>query len=239
MLEIRKSEDRGIGKLDWLDARFTFQFGPYTDPNQIGFSDLRLLNDDQVKGGGGFAEHEHRDTEVFSYVLAGELAHKDSMGQGSVVRAGDVITMSTGSGITHSEFNNSKTEGLRFLQVWMSAAEKGVTPRYGQRHFPPAEKRGRMRLIISPDGRDESLTFHNDARVYAGLFHGDERDSVALGPNRYGYVHVIRGRVSVNGITLNEGDGARVRGEEQLSFSQGSDAEVLLFDMRPLEVPES
>ncbi len=239
MLEIRKSEDRGVGKLDWLDARFTFQFGPYKNPDQIGFSDLRLLNDDQVKGGGGFAEHEHKDTEVFSYVLSGELAHKDSMGEGSVVRPGEVITMSAGSGITHSEFNNSQTEGVHFLQIWMSAHQKGMTPRYGQRHFPDAEKRGRMRLIISPDGRHGSLPFGNDARIYAGLFDGAERDVVTLGPDRYAYVHVIRGRVAVNGTAFGDGDGARVRHEERLEFSNGSGAEVLLFDMRPLEVPES
>jgi len=239
MLELRKSDDRGVGKLDWLDARFTFQFGPYTNPAQVGFSDLRLLNDDRVTGGGGFAEHEHKDTEVFSYVLEGALAHKDSMGDGSVVRAGDVLTMTTGTGITHSEFNHSQTEPVRFLQIWMSAHRKGVAPRYAQQHFSAAEKRGRMRLIISPDGREGSLRFENDARVFAGLLDGAERAEVDLGPGRYAYVHVIRGSVRVNGTLLEEGDGARVRNEETLAFSDGRDAEALVFDMRPLEVPEA
>ncbi len=239
MLEMRKSADRGVGKLDWLDARFTFQFGPYKNPDQVGFSDLRLLNDDQVKGGGGFAEHEHKDTEVFSYVLSGELAHKDSLGEGSIVRPGEVIPMSTGSGITHSEFNNSKVDGVRFLQIWMSAHEKGAPPSYGQKHFPDAEKRGRLRLVISPDGSDGSLRFRNDSKVYAGLFDGPERAELALAANRYAYVHVIRGAVSLNGTPLEDGDGVRVRQESRLVFSDGRDAEVLVFDMRPLEVPEA
>jgi redox-sensitive bicupin YhaK (pirin superfamily) len=238
MFEMRKSDDRGVGKLDWLDARFTFQFGPYKDPNQIGFSDLRLLNDDNVKGGGGFATHEHKDTEVFSYVLSGALEHKDSMGYGSVVKPGEVLTMSAGSGITHSEFNHSKTDPVHFLQIWMVSGKKGVTPRYNQKQFPDAEKRGKLRLIISEDGRDGSLQFYQDTKIYAGLFTGAERDEVVLGPNRYAYVHVIRGSVSVNGQPFGDGDGARVRNEEKLVFSNGQDAEVLVFDMRPLEMPE-
>jgi quercetin 2,3-dioxygenase len=238
MLEIRKSEDRGIGKLDWLDARFTFQFGPYKNPDQIGFSDLRLLNDDLVKGGGGFAEHEHTDTEVFSYVLAGALEHKDSMGNGSVVRKGDVITMSTGRGITHSEFNHSKTEPVHFLQIWMTSKEKGVEPRYRQRHFTDAEKRGKLRLIISPDAAGDSLPFYQDTRIYAGLFDGGEHAALPLGANRFAYVHLIRGSLLVNDTRLNAGDGARVRHESRLFLSGGHDAEVLVFDMRPRELPE-
>jgi quercetin 2,3-dioxygenase len=238
MLEIRKSEDRGVGKLDWLDARFTFQFGPYKNPDQIGFSDLRLLNDDQVKAGGGFAEHEHRDTEVFSYVLSGALEHKDSMGYGSVVRKGDVITMSTGRGITHSEFNHSKADGVRFLQIWMTSNQRGVEPRYGQQHFSDAEKRGALRLIISPDGADRSLSFYQDTRIYAGLFNGAEHATLDLGPDRYAYVHVIRGRVKLNGTELNDGDGVRVRHERKLTLTDGHDAEVLVFDLRPHELPE-
>jgi len=238
MLEIRKSEDRGVGKLDWLDARFTFQFGPYKNPDQVGFSDLRLLNDDLVKGGGGFAEHEHKDTEVFSYVLDGALEHKDSMGYGSVIHKGDVITMSTGAGITHSEFNHSKTDPVHFLQIWMTSNQKGVTPRYGQRHFTDAEKRGRLRLIISPDGADSSLLFYQDTRIYAGLFDGAERATLELGPARYAYVHVIRGRILLNTTMLNAGDGVRVRHESRLVFSEGRNAEVLVFDMRPRELPE-
>jgi len=238
MLEMRKSEDRGVGKMEWLDARFTFEFGPYKNPEQIGFSDLRLLNDDNVKGGGGFATHEHKDTEVFSYVLEGALEHKDSMGYGSVVMPGEVLTMSAGSGITHSEFNNSKTDPLHFLQIWMVSGQKGIEPCYDQKAFPDSEKRGKLRLIISPDGRDGSLTFHQDTRIYAGLFDGAEKVDLKLAPNRYAYVHVIRGNVSVNGTQFNDGDGARVRNEEKLAFSNGQNAEVLVFDMRPQERPE-
>ena len=239
MLEIRRSEDRGVGKLDWLDARFTFSFGPYNDPEQMGFSDLKLLNDDRVKGGGGFATHEHKDMEVFSYVLAGALQHQDSMGGGSVVPAGDVLTMSAGTGITHSEFNHSKTDPVHFLQIWMLPDRKGVEPRYGQRHFPATEKRGCLRLIISPDGRDGSLPFYQDTRIYAGLFDAAERVELPLDADRYAYVHVIRGRVSLNGTPLGDGDGVRVRGERRLTLSDGDDAEVLVFDMRARERPEA
>ena len=239
MLEIRRSEDRGVGRLEWLDARFTFQFGPYRNPDQVGFSDLRLLNDDRVKGGGGFVEHEHADTEVFSYVLSGALEHKDSMGEGSVVRPGDVLTMTSGTGITHSEFNHSKTDPVHFLQIWMVAGQKGVAPTYGQRHFPDGEKRGRLRLIISPDGADGSLRIQQDTRIHAGLFTGAERAELPLAPNRYAYVHVIRGRVALNGTPLNDGDGVRVRNEPRLVFSDGHHAEVLVFDLRPHELPEA
>ncbi|MGE0445833.1 MAG: pirin family protein [Vicinamibacterales bacterium] len=237
MLELRKSEDRGVGKLDWLDARFTFSFGPYKDPDQVGFSDLLLLNDDRVKGGGGFATHEHKDTEVFSYVLEGALAHNDSMGEGSTVSAGEVLMMTAGTGITHSEFNASATEPVRFLQIWVKPAAVGATPRYDQRPFTPQEKRGRLGPILSPDGRDGSMTWNAATTVYAGLLDGTESATLALGPDRYAYVHVIRGSVDVNGTRLDEGDGARVRQEESLAFSNGRDAEVLVFDLPPRELP--
>jgi redox-sensitive bicupin YhaK (pirin superfamily) len=239
MIEMRKSEDRGVGKLDWLDARFTFQFGPYKNPDQIGFSDLRLLNDDVVKGGGGFAEHEHKNTEVFSYVLDGALEHKDSMGYGSVVRPREVLMMSTGSGITHSEFNHSKSDPVRFLQIWMVAGRKGVTPRYNQKVFGDGDKRGRLCPILAPEGKavNGAMPWYTDATVYAGLFDGDERATLDLGANRYAYLHVIRGSLDVNGTRFNEGDGARVRDEQRLTFANGRDAEVLVFDLRPQELP--
>ncbi len=239
MLELRKSDDRGTGKLDWLEARFTFSFGPYQDPAQPGFSDLKLLNDDRVAPGGGFATHEHKDMEVFSYVMEGALEHKDSMGGGSVVPAGDVIAMSAGTGITHSEFNHSKTEKVRFVQVWLMADRKGVEPRYQQKHFSEADKRGRMCLLLSPEGENGALGLYQNARVYAGLFDGPERAELALEPGRYAYVHVLRGAVSVNGTVLGDGDGARVRHERKLIFSNGHGAEVLVFDLRPLERPEA
>jgi quercetin 2,3-dioxygenase len=241
MLEIRKSSDRGVGKLEWLDARFTFSFGPYKDPEQVGFSDLRLLNDDLVKGGGGFGTHEHKDTEVFSYVLSGALEHKDSMGQGSVVPAGDVIMMSTGSGITHSEFNHSATEPVRFLQIWVAPSRNGLTPRYAQRHFSAADKRGRLLPILVPDGEaaNGAMAWYADARVYAGLLTGGESAAVELVKDRYAYVHVIAGHVTVNGTRLEEGDGARVRHERRLVFSDGADAELLVFDLPPRELPQA
>jgi redox-sensitive bicupin YhaK (pirin superfamily) len=238
MFEIRKSEDRGTGKLDWLEARFTFSFGPYQDPAQPGFSDLKLLNDDRVAPGKGFATHEHKDMEVFSYVMEGALEHKDSMGVGSVVPAGDVIAMSTGSGITHSEFNHSQTDKVRFVQVWLMTDRKGVEPRYQQKHFSEADKRGRLCLMFSPDGGNGTMSLYQNARVYAGLFDGDERAELPLAPDRYAYVHVLRGSVSVNGNAFSEGDGARVRNERTLTFSHGQNAEVLVFDLRPLERPE-
>jgi len=241
MLEIRKSDDRGTGKLAWLDARFTFSCGPYKDPAQVGFSDLRLLNDDLVKGGGGFASHEHKDTEVFSYVLQGALEHKDSMGDGSVVPAGDVVMMSTGSGITHSEFNHSPTEPVHFLQIWVAPARTGVAPRYSQKHFSDHEKRGRLIPILAPEGdaAGGAMPWYADGRVYAGLLDGPETAEVELAGDRYAYVHVIRGGVTVNGTPLGEGDGARVRGERLLSFSDGRDAELLVFDLPPRETPAS
>jgi hypothetical protein len=239
MLEVRRSEDRGIGKTEWLDARFTFSFGPYRDPEQIGFSDLRLLNEDVVKGGGGFPTHEHQDTEVFSYVIAGALEHRDSMGYGSVVGAGEVLTMSTGTGITHSEFNASADRPVHFFQIWMVASARGVAPRYGQRAFPDSEKRGRLRCIVAPDGRDGALPLHIDGAVHAGLFDGPEQADLALGPDRYAYVHVVRGSVTANGVALGPGDGARVRHARALRFERGQDAEVLVFDLRARELPEA
>jgi redox-sensitive bicupin YhaK (pirin superfamily) len=237
MLEIRRAEEHGVGKTDWLDARIRFSFGPYQDPEQVGFSDLRLLNDDRVKGGGGFAEHAHQDTEVFSYVVEGVLAHKDSMGLGSAVKPGEVLTMSAGTGITHSEFNGSQTEPVRFLQIWMAPDRTGVAPRYHQRYFAPEEKRGRLRLIISPDGADGSLPFYQDTRIYAGLLDGAESATLQLPANRYAYVQVVRGEVALNGERLKEGDGVKVRRETLLTLSDGRDAEVLVFDLRPLELP--
>ena len=240
MLEMRKSADRGVGKLDWLDARFTFSFGPYKDPNQVGFSDLLLLNDDTVKGGGGFATHEHKDTEVFSYVLEGALEHKDSMGEGSIVRPREVLMMSAGSGITHSEFNHSQSEAVRFLQIWMAADRKGAKPRYNQKTFTDADKRGRLCALLAPEGKasNGAMPWYTDASVYAGLFDGSERDELRIGPDRYAYVHVIRGTLKVNGTQFEEGDGARIRDEERLVFSDGQNAEILVFDLRPKELPQ-
>ncbi len=237
MLELRKANDRGVANLGWLQSRHTFSFGHYHDPAQQGFSDLLVINDDRVHARQGFGTHPHRDMEIFSYVLEGALEHKDSMGTGSVIRPGDVQMMSAGSGVRHSEYNASATEPVHFLQIWLMPGVKGVAPRYQQVHFDAAAKRGRFRVIISPDGIDGSLSVYQDARVYAGLFDGAETGSVELAAHRYAYVHVARGSITLNGQRLAEGDGVRVRDERLLQFSDGNDAEVLVFDLRPNELP--
>ena len=237
MLEIRPAGDRGLAKLGWLHSRHSFSFGSYYDPEQVGFSDLLVINDDQVQPGRGFDTHGHRDMEIFSYVLEGALEHKDSMGTGSVIRPGDVQMMSAGTGIRHSEFNASRQELVHFLQIWIIPNRQGVTPRYQQQRFADAEKRGRLRLIISPDGAEGSLSVYQDARVYAGLFDGAERQVLTLPENRHAYVHVVRGALEVNGQRLSAGDGARLRQVRELTFAQGENAEVLVFDLRPVELP--
>lgn len=236
-LELRKADERGHAHHGWLNSHHTFSFGGYHDPKQRGFSDLLVINDDRVAAGQGFGAHPHRDMEIFSYVLEGALAHEDSMGTGSVIRPGDVQMMSAGTGVRHSEFNHSKTEGVHFLQIWIVPNVQGAAPRYQQRHFSDAEKRGRLRLIISPDGADGSLAVHQQARVYAGLFDANEADTLVIADDRYAYVHVARGTVSLNGQGLGEGDGVRVRGGGPLHFEQGEGAEVLVFDLRANELP--
>ncbi|MBT9497975.1 pirin family protein [Zoogloea oleivorans] len=237
MLELRPAAARGIANFGWLQSQHSFSFGNYHDPKQIGFSDLLVINDDRVAAGRGFGTHPHRDMEIFSYVLEGALEHQDSMGVGSVIRPGDVQMMSAGSGIQHSEYNGSSTELVHFLQIWIVPDQRGVKPRYQQQNFPAAEKRGRLRLIISPDGADGSLSVYQDARVYAGLFDGAEQHKITLPAQRYAYIHVARGALTVNGQRMTAGDGARLRDVQEIDFSQGEQAEVLLFDLRPNELP--
>jgi redox-sensitive bicupin YhaK (pirin superfamily) len=237
MIELRKSADRGLANFDWLNSRHTFSFGDYHDPGQQGFSDLLVINDDRVQAQQGFGTHPHRDMEIVSYVLEGALEHKDSMGTGSVIRPGDVQMMSAGTGVRHSEFNHSATSPVHFLQIWIVPAVKGAAPRYQQAHFGTAEKRGRMRLILAPQGADAALDIRQDVRVYAGLFDAGESAALELGAGRYAYVHVARGSVALNGIRLQEGDGARLREEPTLHFADGHGAEVLAFDLRPQELP--
>jgi redox-sensitive bicupin YhaK (pirin superfamily) len=238
MLELRKAGDRGVAEHGWLSSRHTFSFAGYHDPKQTGFSDLLVINDDRVAPGQGFGRHPHRDMEIFSYVLEGALAHQDTMGTGSVIRPGDIQMMSAGSGVAHSEFNHSKTEPVHFLQIWIVPDRKGVTPRYQQINVPEAEKRGKLRLIISPAGEHDSLGVYQDARVHAGLFNGTETATLRLDTSRYAYVHVARGTLKVNGIAMSDGDGARIRDEQTLTFGEGRDAEVLVFDLRARELPE-
>lgn len=237
MQELRKATDRGIANLGWLNSRHTFSFGHYHDPEQQGFSDLLVINDDRVHPRQGFGAHPHHDMEIFSYVLDGALEHKDSLGTGSVIRPGDVQLMSAGTGVRHSEYNHSAADPVHFLQIWIVPQAKGAQPRYQQTYFSEADKRGRLRLIISPDEADGSLGIRQDARVYAGLFDGEESATLAVGANRYAYVHVARGSVELNGQRLNEGDGVRLRNEELLTLAKGEQAEVLVFDLRPRELP--
>lgn len=237
MLEIRPSAQRGVANFGWLHSQHSFSFGSYYDPQHVGFSDLLVINEDHVRQGRGFDTHGHRDMEIFSYVLEGALEHKDSMGTGSVIRPGDVQMMSAGTGVRHSEYNASREEPVHFLQIWIVPNRKGVTPRYQQQRFDAADKRGRLRLIISPDGAEGSLSVHQDARVYAGLFDGAEQQRFTLPAERFAYVHVARGALTVNGQRLSAGDGMRLRNEQSIDFSAGDDAEVLLFDLRPVELP--
>lgn len=237
MFELRKAHDRGIANHGWLNSRHTFSFGAYFDPNQQGFSDLLVINDDQVQPAKGFGTHPHRDMEIFSYVLEGELEHKDSMGTGSIIRPGDVQMMSAGTGIQHSEFNPSAAESVHFLQIWITPDQKNVTPRYQQVHFDETSKCGQLRLIISAEGQDGSLSVYQDVKVYAGLFDGDESAQLALNADRYAYIHLAKGDLEINGYRFQAGDGARIRKESELTFSKGNQAEVLVFDLRPNEKP--
>ncbi|WP_338560914.1 pirin family protein [Erwinia sp. E_sp_B01_3] len=236
MIEQRLSEQRGVGDHGWLKSHHTFSFANYWDPKQVGFSDLLVINDDRVAKARGFGAHPHSNMEIISYVLQGALEHKDSMGTGSVIVPGDVQLMSAGSGVTHSEFNHSSTEGVHFLQIWIIPAEKNTPPGYQQVSVTEAEKRGNLRLIVSPDGANNALKVRQDMKIYAGLFDGDEQQTLTLDDDRYAYIQVARGSITVNGVKFKEGDGARVRDEKTLTFSEGDDAEVLVFDLRPVEV---
>ncbi|MDQ6648320.1 MAG: pirin family protein, partial [Pseudomonadota bacterium] len=233
----RKASERGVAEHGWLSSRHTFSFGGYRDMDQIGFSDLRVINEDRVAAGQGFGTHPHRDMEIFSYVLEGALAHSDSMGTGSVIKPGDVQLMSAGSGVTHSEFNDSRDEPVHFLQIWIMPDHAGGAPVYQQQHFSEADKRGRLRLIISPDGRDGSLRIQQNANVYAGLFDGEENAALTLDTDRQAYVQVARGSVELDGVQLDAGDGVRLRHPQTIQLAAGTDAEVLVFDLRAQEPP--
>ncbi len=232
MITIRSAQDRGVANFGWLDSRHTFSFGNYYDPSNMGFADLRVINEDKVTPGQGFGTHGHRDMEIISYVLEGALEHKDSIGTGSVIRPGDVQRMSAGTGIQHSEFNASKTEPVHFLQIWILPETKGIEPGYEQKTFSEEEKRGTLRLVGSRDGRDGSITIHQDVNLYATALHEGETVNHPLAEGRVAWLQVVRGAVQVNDQPLTAGDGAAISEESYITLQGAStDAEVLLFDM--------
>lgn len=231
MLEIRKSEERGVAEHGWLSSRHSFSFASYYDPKHIGFGPLLVINEDRVQPGQGFGSHGHRDMEIISYVLDGALEHKDSIGTGSVIRYGDVQRMSAGSGVVHSEFNHSHSEPVHFLQIWIAPNVKGIEPGYEEKHFEQVSKEGNLRLIASPDGRDGSVLIHQDAAVYASILTGNDEVQHSLQADRCGYVHVARGNVSVNGVALKSGDALKIVGEHLVTLSDATNAEILLFDL--------
>ena len=229
MITIRKSEDRGHFDLGWLDTYHTFSFDQYYDPAQMHFRSLRVINEDRVQPAQGFPKHSHRDMEIVTYILSGALEHRDSMSNGSVIRPGDVQRMSAGTGVSHSEFNPSETEPVHLLQIWLVPREHGLPPSYEEKHF--SEQRGRLRLIASNDGRDGSVTIHQDAQVYATVFEPGQTAVHALDKQRYAWLQVARGTLRLNEVELKQGDGAAVRDERELTITAHDQAEALLFDL--------
>jgi redox-sensitive bicupin YhaK (pirin superfamily) len=231
MIELRKSEERGHANHGWLDSYHSFSFADYYDPKHMGFGPLRVINEDYIDPGSGFGTHGHRDMEIVTYVLEGEIGHKDSMGNGSVIRPGDVQRMSAGTGVRHSEYNHAPDQRTHMLQIWIEPNEYGIPPGYEEKNFGAQEKRGRLRLIASRDGQDGSVVIHQDAKVYVGLFDGNESASFAIPQGRRVYLHVARGEISVNGSPLKAGDALKAVAESQIELTQGRQAEVLLFDL--------
>ena len=231
MLAIQKAEDRGHANHGWLDSYHTFSFGSYYDPRHMGVSNLRVINDDTVAPGGGFATHGHSDMEIISYVLEGALEHKDSMGNGSVIRPGDVQLMSAGTGVTHSEYNHSKSEPVHFLQIWLQPNAMGVEPSYDQRHFPVEDRRGRWELLVSPDGQCGSIATHQDALMVGTLLTPGEALEYRFDAERQGYLHLARGQLRVGNVILNQGDGLTIQKQELLELEGIEDAEILLFNL--------
>ena len=231
MLTLRKSQDRGYADHGWLKSYHSFSFAGYHDPAHMGWGNLRVINEDRVAPGQGFGRHSHRDMEIISYVLSGELAHEDNMGNVKGIPPGDVQRMSAGTGVTHSEFNHAEGETTHFLQIWILPNVTGIRPGYEQKTIPAAQKRGVLRLVASSDGAQDSVTLHADAKVYAGLFDGSESAELALDPARKGYVHLIRGVLVVNGQRLSSGDAVLLENESRIALANGTDAEVLVFDL--------
>jgi redox-sensitive bicupin YhaK (pirin superfamily) len=231
MLEVRKSEDRGQANHGWLQSQHTFSFASYQDPRHTGFGPLLVINEDRVAPGQGFGTHAHRDMEIISYVLEGALEHKDSIGTGSVLHYGDVQRMSAGTGVRHSEFNGSDREPVHFLQIWIQPNVTGIPPSYEEKRFAPESKQGQLRLVASGDGRDGSVLIHQDAAVYATILDGADRIEHMLGAGRRGYVQVLRGQVTVNGVALRGGDALKITDEHAIVLSDPEAAELLVFDL--------
>jgi|SRR5437763_1803243 len=231
MNEVRRSSERGYADHGWLKSFHSFSFADYFDPEHVEFGPLRVINEDRVQPGAGFGTHGHRDMEIISYVLDGELAHKDSIGNGSVIRPGDVQRMSAGTGVRHSEFNPSSANVVHFLQIWIQPNEQGIAPSYEQKRFDADEKRARLRLIASPDSAEGSVLIHQDARVFAGLFNGRETAALEVGDGRRIYVHVARGALKANGVALDAGDALKLKDTSTVTLQDGRDAEVLVFDL--------
>lgn len=231
MWELRKSNERGLADHGWLKSRHSFSFADYYDPKYMGFGVLRVINEDRVGPGEGFDTHGHTDMEIISYVLGGQLAHRDSMGTGSVIVPGDVQRMSAGTGVRHSEMNASTKDPVHFLQIWIQPAVLGIPPSYEQKHFPPAERRGKLRQIVASDGSEGAVTLHQDVRLYAGLFDAAEEATLSLAESRRGYVHVACGTISVNETRLEAGDALKITGPQTIRFLNGVNAELLVFDL--------
>ena len=231
MLTVRKSNDRGHADHGWLKSFHSFSFAGYYDPQHMGFGNLRVINEDWIAAGKGFGTHGHRDMEIVTYVLNGSLAHKDSMGNVKAIPPGDVQRMSAGTGVQHSEFNHAPNDTTHLLQIWIEPNVTGIKPSYEQKTFVDAEKQGNLRLVASNDGAQGSVTIHADARLYAGLFDGDQTAELTLDPRRKSYVHLVHGELEVNGQTLTTGDAALLDGENQVSLTHGKNAEVLVFDL--------
>lgn len=229
--EVRRSADRGYAEHGWLKSWHSFSFADYRDPDHVHFGPLRVINEDYIAPGQGFGTHGHQDMEIITYVLEGELAHKDSMGNGSMIRPGDVQRMSAGKGVRHSEFNNLPDATTHLLQIWIMPNVHCIEPGYEEKHFDPAEKQGRLRLIASNDGRDGSVLMHQDASLYAGLFGGSDSAMWTVQPGRKAYLHVARGSITVNDQTLNSGDALKVSAATVLHIGDGQDSEILLFDL--------
>ena len=231
MMTVRPAAERGTTRIDWLESRHSFSFAEYFDPHHMGFRALRVINDDRIAAGGGFPTHPHRDMEILTYVLDGALEHRDSLGTGSVIRPGEVQVMSAGTGIRHSEFNHSETEPVHLLQIWMLPERNGLAPRYDQKAFDAASRRGRLKLVAAHDAREGAVRLFQDIDLYAGNFDRGERATVALRPGRNAWIQVARGSAKVNGSVLRDGDGAAISGEPKIEIDGVDNAEILLFDL--------